>query len=187
MPKPRGSDPRPPIPNPPASRIALGRIRKSHGVRGEASVEPWTEFERFQEVTAVTLVSPDETATRPARIESVRAHSGSALIKFAGIATPEDMQLLRGWTIEIPESQVRKLDANEYFLHDLVGLHLIDNDGNDRGEVVEVFEGGGGVLLNVQRPDGKKYDVPFASAICTDIDIKAKRIVVNLPGGIDED
>src|SRR4051812_39166590 len=170
-----------------SDRIALGRIRKSHGVRGEASVEPWTDFERFQELTNVILVSPDESETRPMRIETVRAHSGSALIKFAGISTPEDMQLLRGWTVEIPESQARKLDQDEYFLHDLVGLRLVDHDGSDRGEVIEVYEGGGGILLSVQRRDGKKYDVPFASAICTEIDIKSKRIVVNLPDGIDED
>ena len=47
--------------------------------------------------------------------------------------------------------------------------------------------GGGGVLLNVKRADGKEYEVPFAAAICTEIDIAGKKIVVQLPEGIDED
>ena len=170
-----------------SDRIALGVIRKAHGVRGEASVEPWTDFERFSEVAKITLVSPDETETRDTRIESVRTHADRALIKFEGIESPEEMSNLRDWTIEIPEDKARKLEKDEYFLHDLVGLRLIDNEGHDRGEVLDAYEGGGGVLLNVRRQDGKTYEVPFATTICTDIDVAKKRIVVDLPDGIDED
>jgi 16S rRNA processing protein RimM len=171
-----------------SDRIALGRIRKAHGLRGDASVEAWSELERFREVTDVTLVSPDETQTREVKIESTREHSDRLLIKFSGIATPEEVQALHGWTIEIPTSQARKLDDDEYFLHDLVGMHLVDREGKDRGEVIEAYEGGGGVLLNVRRGgDGRQYEVPFAASICVAIDVKAKMIVVDLPEGIDED
>lgn len=170
-----------------SDRIALGRIRKAHGVRGEASVEPWTEFERFSEVRDVMLVSPDESLTRPTKIEAARAHGDRALLKFAGIDTPEDLQLLQEWTIEIPEAEAREVEEGEYFLHDLVGAHLIDKDGRDRGNVIDVYEGGGGVLLNVKRGDGKEYEVPFASTICTNIDVAKKTITVDLPEGIDED
>ena len=170
-----------------SDRIALGRIRKPHGIRGEASVEPWTEFERFREVGTITLVSPDETETRDIKIETARFHGDRALIKFAGVSTPEDVNALREWTIEIPASESRKLEAGEYFLHDLIGVRLSDKDGGDRGEVIDVYEGGGGVLLNVRRADGKEYEVPFASTICTAIDIPSKTITVDLPEGIDED
>ena len=97
------------------SRIALGAIRKPHGVRGEASVEPWTEFERFSEVHDVTLVSPDESNTRDVKIEASRAHAGRALLKVSGIETPEEMALYRDWTIEVPEDEARKLEPDEYF------------------------------------------------------------------------
>ena len=72
-------------------------------------------------------------------------------------------------------------------LHELIGLRLVDRSGSERGEVIDAYEGGGGVLLNVKRADGKKYEVPFAAAICTEIDIAGKKIVVQLPEGIDED
>jgi 16S rRNA processing protein RimM len=169
-------------------RIAVGVIRRAHGVRGEANVEPWTDsFERFEELSKVVLVSPDEERTRAVTIESARAHRDRALLKFAEIGTPEEIDELRQWTIEIPESEARSLNANEFFLHDLVGLHLVDRDGNDRGETIDAYEGGGGVLLNVRRPDGKTYEVPFAESICTEIDLPGKRIIVDLPEGIDED
>jgi 16S rRNA processing protein RimM len=167
-------------------RIAVGIIRKPHGVRGEASVEPWTESpERFRELRAVTLVSPDEANTRTIEIERARSHSDRALVKFRGIDSPEQIRELQNWTIEIPSSEARKLDPNEYFLHDLVGLTLVDSVGKQRGVVKEVYEGGGGVLLNVDGPRGE-FEVPFAAEICTEIDLKEKRIIVELPEGIDD-
>jgi 16S rRNA processing protein RimM len=166
--------------------FALGVIRKPHGVRGEASVELWTnDAQRFDEVRRVTLVSPDEKSTREATIASARVHGGRVLLAFDGIDTPEDVSLFRNWTIEIPDEQARQLDADEYFLHDLVGMQLVDAEGNGRGVVIDAYEGGGGVLLKV-RHGAAEFEVPFAADICTSIDAGAKRMVVNLPEGLDE-
>jgi 16S rRNA processing protein RimM len=168
-------------------RIAVGIIRKAHGVRGEASIEPWTDSaDRFEELEAVTLVSPDDALTRELRVESVRAHGERALMKFAGIDTPEEVQTLHNWTIEIPADQARALDEDEYFLHDLIGLTLIDAEGRQRGVVTDTYEGGGGILLHVKRADGKEFDVPFAADLCTEIDVAGRRMVVALPEGLDD-
>ncbi|HEV7572530.1 MAG TPA: ribosome maturation factor RimM [Thermoanaerobaculia bacterium] len=170
----------------PGDRIALGIIRKAHGVRGEASVEAWSDSpERFTKVSSVTLGSPDESSTRDATIESVRIHAGRALVKFSGIESPEEVQLLQNWTVEVPSSEARKLDDDEYFLHDLVGLTLIDADGAPRGKVIAIEETGAGVLLVVEGPR-RRFDVPFAADICTKVDLEAKTIVVNLPDGIED-
>jgi 16S rRNA processing protein RimM len=149
-------------------------------------VEPWTDsLDRFEELKDVTLVSPDESETREATIEAARTHTGRVLVKFVAIDNPEDLRPLQGWTIEIPEAQARPLEEGEYFLHDLVGLKLIDEEGRERGVVKEVVEGGGGVLLTVEGPKGE-FDVPFAAEICTDVDLRAKRITVKLPAGLDD-
>ena len=170
-----------------SERIAVGVIRRAHGVRGEASVEPWTDsVERFEELSAVTLVSPDETQTRAIAIEGVRAHGERALVKFAGIDAPEDVQLLQNWTIEIPEEDARELEEDEYFLHDLIGLTLIDGEGRERGVIEDMVEGGGGILFRVKRANGRTYELPFAADLCTEIDLNAKRMVVNLPEGLDD-
>lgn len=168
-------------------RIAVGVIRKPHGVRGEASVEPWTDsMDRFAELEAVTLVSPDEKKIREVRVEQVRPHGERALMKFHGIETPEEVTSLHNWTVEIPEADARELDEDEYFLHDLVGLTIIDAEGRTRGVVKDAYEGGGGILLNVKRPDGKEFELPFAADLCTEIDVPGKRIVANLPEGLDD-
>lgn len=170
-----------------SERIAVGIIRKAHGVRGEASIEPWTDSaERFEELESVTLVSPDDKLTRELRVESVRSHGERALMKFAGIDSPEEIQTLHNWTVEIPADQARSLDEDEYFLHDLIGLTLIDAEGRERGVVTETLEGGGGILLNVKRADGKTFELPFAADLCTEIDVAGRRMVVVLPEGLDD-
>jgi 16S rRNA processing protein RimM len=169
------------------SRIAVGVIRRAHGVRGEASVEPWTDsIDRFEDLQGVTLVSADEKQTRETSVESVRIHAGRALVKFAGIDTPEEVRLLAGWTVEIGEEEALSPGDGEYFLHDLAGLTLVDPEGRERGIVLEAYEGGGGILLNVKRGDGKEFELPFAAALCTQIDLAARRIVVSLPEGIED-
>ena len=170
-----------------SDRIAIGVIRKAHGVRGEASIEPWTDSpDRFTELESIALVSPDESSVREVRIESVRIHGERALIKFAGVETPEEVQKLHNWTIEIPEDEARALEEDEYFLHDLVGLTLFDPQGKERGVVTDIYEGGGGMLLNVKRADGREFELPFAAQLCTEIDLEQKRMVVELPEGLDD-
>jgi len=165
--------------------IALGIIRKPHGVRGEASVEAWTDsLDRFADLKSVTLVSADESSTREMAIESTRIHGDRVLVKFAGIDSPEALRDVQSWTIEIPDDKARSLDGGEYFLHDLVGLTLVDDDGRTRGNVVSIEEGAGGVLLVVQN-GARKFDVPFAEEICTKVDLAAKTILVRLPEGLD--
>jgi len=168
-------------------RIALGIIRKAHGVHGEASVEPWTDTAgRFSDLDRVLLVSPDEQSTREAHVESAREHGGRVLVKFAEVTTPEDLRDLQNWTVEIPESEARPLEEGEYFIHDLVGLRLVDAEGRDRGVVRDAFEGGGGVLLTIEPPSGKTFDLPFAAEICTNIDLKTRTMTVALPEGIED-
>ena len=170
-----------------SDRIAVGVIRKAHGIRGEASVEPWTDsVDRFTELETVTLVAPDESLTRDVRIESVREHGERALVKFSGIDSPEEVQTLQNWTLEIPEDEARSLEEDEYFIHDLIGLTLYDANGVERGVVTDVLEGGGGLLLQVKRADGREFELPFAAQLCTEIDLEGKRIVVELPEGLDD-
>ncbi|HXG58795.1 MAG TPA: ribosome maturation factor RimM [Thermoanaerobaculia bacterium] len=166
-------------------RIALGVIRKAHGVRGEASVEAWTaSLDRFSELRRVFLVSPDEIETREVMIETARAHGDRALVKFAGIDRPEDLRALRNWTIEIPASEAKAPGENEYFIHELIGMRLVDAKRADRGEVVDAYESGAGLLLSV-RSGERTFEVPFAAGICTEIDRDRRTIVVDLPAGIE--
>ncbi|MFN2443837.1 MAG: tRNA (guanosine(37)-N1)-methyltransferase TrmD [Thermoanaerobaculia bacterium] len=180
---PRDSNP----PVSPADLIAVGVLRRSHGIRGEISVEPLTDTpERFDEMESAWLVSPDREQVRRVEIESVRQHKDRVLLKLAGVDTPEAVRPLQLWTLEVAPDQARQLDEGEFFLHDLIGLAIVAPDGRRIGVVTDAGEGGGGVLLAVRRPEGGTFDLPFASSICTRIDLAAGEIVADLPGGLED-
>ncbi|MFN2237799.1 MAG: tRNA (guanosine(37)-N1)-methyltransferase TrmD [Thermoanaerobaculia bacterium] len=170
----------------PADLIAVGVVRRAHGVRGEISVELLTDTpERFDELDGAWLVSPDREQLRRVEIESVRHHKDRVLIKLEGVDAPEAVRPLQLWTLEVEPDQARELEEGEFFLHDLIGLAVVAPDGRRIGEVTDAGEGGGGILLAVRRPDGGTFDLPFASSICTRIDPAAGEIVVDLPGGLE--
>jgi 16S rRNA processing protein RimM len=167
--------------------ISVGVIRRPHGVRGEASVELLTDDpERFSSLDRVFLVAPDRSRSVVSRIEAARSHHDRALVKLQAIDSPEALAEYRDWSIELPEDEARKLDDGEYFLHDLMGMDVVDVSGRSIGRVTEILQGFGQTLLRIRKPRGGSFDMPFASAYCIEIDIPGKRLVVELPGGLED-
>ncbi|MBW3671278.1 MAG: tRNA (guanosine(37)-N1)-methyltransferase TrmD [Acidobacteria bacterium] len=168
------------------SLLAIGVIRKPHGVRGEASVEPWTQDPaRFDLVENVYLVSPDEKTIVSAPVRSIRYHGSRVLLAIEGIETPEEIRNYSRWSVEIPEQERLETDEDEYYLYELENLAVVDRDGKPLGQVIAATEGGGGILLTVRGPSGTEFDLPFVRAICVEIDLEQGHIVAEMPEGLD--
>ncbi|MGH9661097.1 MAG: ribosome maturation factor RimM [Bryobacteraceae bacterium] len=118
---------------------------------------------------------------RQLEIQSVWFHGGAPVFKFRGIDTIEDAEQLKGAEIRLPLEERRPAEPGEYFQDDLVGCDVIEaSSGVSLGRVTGWREAGGPGLLEV----GEDLLVPFARAICVEIDPAAKRIVVDLPEGL---
>ncbi|MGK2856122.1 MAG: ribosome maturation factor RimM [Thermoanaerobaculia bacterium] len=166
--------------------VLLGVIRRPHGVRGEASVEMLTDDpSRLSELDSVFLVSPRRDEILPAKIIGCRVHKGRALALFDLFKTPEAVAEHRDWTVEIPEDESRELEADEYFIHDLIGLEVRDAAGRSIGRVSEALESSVQLLLRVERVSGGSFEMPFAEALVRSIDLEAKLLVVELPAGLE--
>jgi 16S rRNA processing protein RimM len=169
----------------PDTLVAVGVLRRSHGVRGEASVELLTDsVSRFDELDRVFLVDPHRKNVLELRVRAVRPHKDRALVLLEGFDSPEDVSRFRDWTIEIPEDEARELEENEFFLHDLVGLEVVDTEGRALGRVVDALEGVAQVLLRVEASGGHAFEVPFVDALCPDVDLEKGRLTVDLPAGL---
>lgn len=168
------------------SLVTVGVIRRAHGVRGEASVEPLTDDPaRLAELSRVVLVSPDRSRLVASRIVSARVHRERVLVLLEAISSPEEVADYRNWSIEIDEADARRPGEDEYFIHDLVGLDLTAPDGRTVGKVTAFVEGAGQALLSIQRADGGSFDVPFTRAICIEIDLVRGTIIADLPAGLE--
>ena len=165
--------------------VLLGMIRRPHGVRGEASVEMMTDDPaRLAEIVSVVLVSPDRSGQIAARVLSARVHKGRALALFDTFHSPEEVAAHRDWSVEIPLSEARELDEDEYFIHDLVGLEVRER-GRVVGNVTEALEGVAQLLLRVERVAGGSFDLPFAMALVRQVDLEAGTLEVELPDGLE--
>lgn len=118
-------------------------------------------------------------------VEAVRSFKGGLLLRFAGITDRNDAEILRGRTLLIPADEAEPLAADEYFLHDLVGLEVRDDDGSLLGVVKEIYSVGNGYLLGVET-DGREVMVPFNRQVVRSVDTDSGVIVIEvMPGLLD--
>ena len=111
-------------------------------------------------------------------------HGDHVIFKFKGVDTISDAEKLRGADVLIPIGERAEIPEGEYYQSDLVGCEVIAHDGQPIGVVEGWQETGGTPLVEVKNKDGKELLIPFAKSIFTKIDLKEKRIEVNLPEGL---
>jgi 16S rRNA processing protein RimM len=163
--------------------VLVGRIARTHGIRGDLLVNPETDFpeERFLEGRVLQLEMPGRT--EPVTIESVRFHQGRPLVGFAGVDTMEAAEALIGAELKVPEAEIPPLPAGTYYRHDLVGCEVTDTKGQAIGRVTSVDGPMERSRLVIAGPRGEVM-VPMVGGICVRVDPAAKVIVVDPPAGL---
>jgi 16S rRNA processing protein RimM len=163
--------------------VAIAKIVRSRGLKGELAAELLTDFpERFENLETVTALSPDGDRLQ-LKIEKFWFQKDRIILKFAGYDTIERAEELRDHEICIPESEAVELESDEFFDWQLEGCMVETVDGQRIGEVLELMRPGGTELL-VVKGDTKEYLIPFAESICVEVDIENKRIKIDPPEGL---
>jgi len=164
----------------PGSLVAIGKVLKPHGVRGELRVQILTDFpERFHETSEVHLVSP-EGLVLPRAVEGIRFHSTWVLMKLAGIKDPETVGKFRGWLVTVPEAELVELEPDEYWHFQLEGLEVRDESGAVLGRLEEVLQTPGHDLYSVRGPSGEIL-IPAVAEFVVSVDVEAGLMVVRPP------
>ena len=159
-------------------KLLVGSIGKPHGLLGDVNVWPVSDDPtRFQ--PGSHLLDPDGHLLV---VERARSHGDRLIIKFEGVDRREGAEQLRG-SLYVTLADGRSLDADEYWQHDLVGCTAFDVDGNKLGDVGRVTPGAAHDLLVVETPGGERL-VPVVKAIIKEVDVHARRIVVDPPEGL---
>lgn len=162
--------------------VAVARVAKPRGIKGEVMCDLLTDFpERFDGLEFVTVIMPD-ASRRELTIQDHWFQSGRVVLKFSGVDSMNDAEMLRNAEICVPEDEAVELEDDEYYDWELTGCMVETIDGAPLGIVRELMRTGGADLLVV---DGaKEYLIPFAEAICVEVDIDNKLIKVDPPEGL---
>jgi len=162
--------------------VAVARVVKPRGIKGEVACEMLTDFpERFEGLESVTAVLPDG-GKRELTIEEHWFQQDRLVLKFTGVDSIEDAETLRNAEICVSENNVVELAAGEFFDWQLEGCEVTTTDGQAIGNVRELMRTGGTEILVVK--GDKEYLIPFAESICVEVDIDNKRIVIDPPEGL---
>jgi len=192
-----------------AGRVLVGRIVRPHGVRGEVVVEVLSDNpERLAAGSELVVTAGDDPDAPPApagapapsaggpafppgsppavlRVAASRAQRGRALVEFEGVGDREAAERLRGLGLAVERAAVPPPPEGTWYHFQLLGCRCRDVAAGDLGEVIEVVEDGGGLLLVVD--DGRRrLPVPFVGVFLRRVDPEAGVIEVELPPGLIE-
>ena len=156
--------------------LLIGRVVKSHGIKGEVSVEVTTDTPETRFAVGEVLHGTQGKKEHELTIAAVRAHKGRLLITFKEIPDRTAADSLRGEPLDDPED-------DGFYDHELEGLRVL-LDGKEVGEVTGVTHGPTQSLLEVTLTDGKEVLIPFVEQIVPEVDLEAGTCTITPPEGL---
>lgn len=166
--------------------LVIGRIGKAHGIRGEVNVGIRTDEpdERFA-VGAVLRTDPAERG--PLTVSSQRFVSGQKLVLgFEEIPDRNAAETLQGTLLVISTDELPALDDDDDFYdHELVGMQVVTDSGDQVGEVLDIVHGPGGDTLVVQAAGARREIlIPFVREIVPTVDRSSRTMTITPPEGL---
>ena len=165
--------------------LRVGVITSTHGVRGEVKVFPTTDdMNRFKKLKNVILDTGKEKKTL--NIESVKFFKNMVILKFKGFDNINDVEMWRQKDLLITRDQAVKLNPDENFIVDLIGLNVLTDEGETLGVMKDVLQTGANDVYIVKTAAGKEVLLPAIKDCILNVDLEKGEMLVHiLPGLLD--
>lgn len=168
-------------PPPFSEMVAIGRVVKPQGRKGEVLVEPLSDRpERFPTLREV-YVPGEGGSARALAVVGCWPHKGRFVLHLEGVGSIDEAERFRGLDLRIPEGDLPALPPGSYYHHQLKGLAAFDEAGAPVGTVQDVLETGGEAPVLSVRSAGAETLIPLADAFVREVDLARGRIVVVRP------
>ncbi|WP_043782283.1 ribosome maturation factor RimM [Rhodococcus sp. JVH1] len=169
--------------------LVVGRVAKSHGIKGEIVVEVRTDEpeDRFAVGAVLRGHKPREQTVSTYTVEAARDHSGRLLLRLEGVSDRTAADALRGTLFVIDSAELEPSDdPDEFYDHELEGLSVRLADGTEVGTVIEVLHSAAGELLSIRRAGDQSGEllVPFVAAIVTSVSVADGVALIDPPEGL---
>lgn len=141
----------------PKNPVVLAAVIGAHGVTGEVRLKLFTDdLKRYK-----TLY----TGARIFTLKSIRPGPNGAVARLDEVTDRNAAEALRGTELSVPRSELPPLAEGEYYHADLVGQDAVSSTGEALGRIVEVVDYGAGDLIEIERPDGRRFLVPVGAGV----------------------
>ncbi len=168
-----------------ADNFVIGKIVNTQGIKGEVRVMPSTDdVTRFELLDSVLIMRRGSLEEK--EIESVRYHKQFVLLKLKGINDINEAEKYKNCEVQIPAELALPLEDNEYYIRDLYGMRVLDENGNMIGTLSDVLFTGANDVYVVQPVDPDKGDIllPAIRDCILSVDVDEKKMIVRIPEGL---
>ena len=164
-------------------RFEIGQIVNTFGIKGFVKVNPWVDdIRRFEKLKTVYIKSKD--VLKELEIEEIKYHKNMILIKFKGIETIEQAELLRNYYLEIDRKDAIPLEEGTYFIADLLESKVYSDENEFLGELEDIYNTGSKDIYVVKNEQGKTLLLPGIPEVIKEISLESGKIIVHLIEGL---
>lgn len=161
----------------------IGIITSTHGVRGEVKVFPTTDDpKRFKRLKEVILDTGKEKRTL--EIEGVKFFKQLVILKFKGIDNINDVEKYRQKSLYVTRKNAVRLSRDEYFIADLLGMEVIDEQEQKIGVLKDVMETGANDVYVIEMTDGRELLLPAIRQCVLKVDVEQGIMQVHILEGL---
>jgi len=163
--------------------LQVGVIAQTHGIRGEVKVFPTTDdANRFKKLKEVILETQKERLALT--VESVKFFKQYAILKFKEFDSINDMEKYKGARLLVPREKAVRLQKDEYFVADLLGMQVMTEDGAPFGRLKDVLRTGANDVYVVETAEGKEVLLPAIRECVRQIDMDNGVVTVHIMDGL---
>ena len=163
--------------------VTLARVVKTQGRHGEVAAEIHTDIPGRLHAGMKILALAEDGTRRELQIDDVWPHKNWQVLKFAGVGSISDAEVLIGCELQLPVSERAELEPGAFYVSDLIGCRLFDHE-REVGVVSDVRFGAGEAPLLVVGSGKHEHEIPYAQVFLERVDLEHKRIEMNLPEGL---
>lgn len=163
--------------------LQVGVITQTHGIRGEVKVFPTTDdVNRFQKLKEVILETEKERLTLT--VAGVKFFKQYVILKFREYDSINDVEKYKGARLLVPREKAVKLQKDEYFVADLIGMQVVTEDGEPFGRLKNVLETGANDVYVVETAEGREVLLPAIKECVLQVDMEKGVITVHIMDGL---
>lgn len=163
--------------------VVIGKFRKPHGIRGEIRMTVLTDFPDLIE-EGLTIYVGDKHL--PYQIRNLRWKGEDLLVSLEEMPDRTAVEIFRNILVYVKSEDIPEPLEGEYYLHQLIGMEVITDEGENLGRLTEVILTGANDVYLVSPPQGKEILLPAIEEVVLEIDLDEKTMLVHLlPGLID--
>jgi 16S rRNA processing protein RimM len=162
----------------------VGYVSGAYGVTGSIRVTPFSaDADALLNVKTWWL---DKPALRPVAVRTAKLHGGDVVAQLAGMVGRDAAEALKGAAVTIPRSQFPQLTADEYYWSDLIGLDVVNVQGDALGQVTDMMDNGVQSILRITpvldaaaETKAPERLIPYVDQYVKTVDLAAKKITVD--------